>query len=378
MENMVYEIHESNIERLENRLRAIKKKCTAYGCTFHYKRLGETYRTVKDDTGREVNAKFLLVEADGTAKINDFEFIATVEHHKPMNVIRKFVDVDIPHHYHTADPICEHCNSDRNRKDTYIIRNIVTGEFKQVGKSCLKDYTKGLSAEAVAQYISAFDALIKGEAVDAARCPVYYETLYVLQVACQYVEKFGYVRTDEPFSTRSEVANFLHGEPMTMKTAEENNIDPEASVAKAQQILDWIHSLEDDFGYKSNLKAVAEEYIGVRGIGILVSAVPSYNREMERVERKAKEAAEEVQTEYVGTVGERILVPNAQVTLLTGWETQYGYTRLYKLVDPAGHIFTWKTANYIEQEVVTLKGTIKAHTEFRNQKQTELTRCKIQ
>lgn len=43
---------------------------------------------------------------------------------------------------------------------------LVTGEFKQVGRSCLKDFTGGLDASAVAQYISFFDELIGGKGLN--------------------------------------------------------------------------------------------------------------------------------------------------------------------------------------------------------------------
>ena len=52
-------------------------------------------------------------------------------------------------------------------------------------------------------------------------------------------------------------------------------------------------------------------------------------------------------------------------------------------MNPEGFIFTWKTGAYIESEYVntgktlTLKGTIKEHSKFKGEKQTELTRCKI-
>lgn len=48
--------------------------------------------------------------------------------------------------------------------------------------------------------------------------------------------------------------------------------------------------------------------------------------------------------------------------------------------DAQGHQFLWKTGSYIEAQEgdkVTLKGTIKAHSEYKGIKQTELTRCKV-
>lgn len=160
---MEYAIYEGNMERLEKKLTRIFNKCKAYGCDFHYQQTGEVFKELKDENGKTYNARFVLVEAEGTAVINDWEFIAEVDHTEKGNIITG-VGVEVPEQYYISKPVCEHCNSNRYRKNTYIVRNKTTGEFKQVGKSCLKDFTHGMSAEAVTQYMSLFDTLIEGEA----------------------------------------------------------------------------------------------------------------------------------------------------------------------------------------------------------------------
>ena len=44
-----------------------------------------------------------------------------------------------------------------------------------------------------------------------------------------------------------------------------------------------------------------------------------------------------------------------------------------------GNVYTWKTGKYIDDTVdeMSITGTVKAHTEFRGIKQTELTRCRV-
>ncbi len=162
-EAMKYAIYEGNIDRLEKKLKRISNKCKAYGCDFHYEQTGEEFRELKDEKGNKHTARFVLVEAEGTAIINDWEFIAELEHTENGNIITGVAGVEVPERYYTSKPMCEHCNSKRFRKNTYIVRNKQTGEFKQVGKSCLKDFTHGMSAEAVTQYMSLFNTLIEGE-----------------------------------------------------------------------------------------------------------------------------------------------------------------------------------------------------------------------
>lgn len=126
---MKYAIYEGNIDRLEKKLKRISNKCKAYGCDFHYEQTGEEFRELKDEKGNKYTARFVLVEAEGTAIINDWEFIAELEHTENGNIITGVAGVEVPERYYTSKPMCEHCNSKRFRKNTYIVRNKQTGEF---------------------------------------------------------------------------------------------------------------------------------------------------------------------------------------------------------------------------------------------------------
>lgn len=379
---MMYEIFEGNMERLEKKLNTIRNKCQVYGCEFNFEVVGESFHKVDDDTLR-----FVQVEASGIARVNGWEFVATIEHNNPMNVIRAFrTEYEIPERYYTSAPICEHCNSKRNRKDTYLIRNTETGEFKQVGKSCLKDFTNGLSAEAVVQYISWFDELIKGETPSGSSFPVYYKVETVVQLAVEAVNLYGYQKAVSPYeegyyrqSTKEVVIDMLSGGRYAkVHEDKEFNTNREGNVEKAAEVLRFVASMETEFGYVSNLKTLCSgEYCQSRDLGIVVSAVACYNREMARKEKQEIEKKKAAKSSWVGTVGERVTLTSAEAKLLTSWDTMYGVTFMYQFTDEAGNIYIWKTGNTIEETRVSLKGTVKAHGEFNGIKQTELTRCRI-
>ena len=386
---MVYEIFEGNMERLEKKLNLIQSKCQKYGCEFNASIVGEVFKEVKDESTGEVNTtRFIQVEASGVAKVEGWEFVATIEHGKPVNVIRSFrPEYEVPEKYYTSDPVCEHCNSKRNRKDTYLIRNTETGEFKQVGKSCLKDFTNGLSAEAVAQYISWFDELIKGESYCGGSCRPYYRVAEVMQLAVEAVNLYGYQKSTNPNdydytdnqSTKSVVIDMWLGGRWAKKHEDKGfNVNREGNKEKAEAVLAFVDSMSMDLGYVSNLKSVcSKEYCEGRALGIAVSAVACYNREMAYQERRTKEQESDAKSCWVGSIRERITLNNVKVKLLTSWETMYGYIYLYQLKDNAGNVYTWKTGKAISCETVTLKGTIKGHDEYKGTKQTELTRCTI-
>lgn len=158
---MAYSILEANMERLEKKLTRIQNKCKKFGCSFTYEKVGEEFKTLKDDRGVEYQAKFILIEAEGKAVLNDWMFVASVQHTEKGNIINSTgCSIEVPERYYTSEPICEHCNSRRARKDTYIVMNQITGEFKQVGKSCLKDFTNGMDAAMISQYYSFFETTL--------------------------------------------------------------------------------------------------------------------------------------------------------------------------------------------------------------------------
>lgn len=388
---MTYEIYEGNMDRLSKKLTTIQNKCSKYGCEFHFEELGETFRNVKDEDSGEIRtARFITVDVSGKAQISNWEFIATIEHSKPINIIRSFrPEVEIPEHFYTVDTYCEHCRTRRYRKDTYIVRNTETGEFKQVGKSCLRDFTGGLSAEQVASYISWFDEIIKGEAVEPG-FKRYDSTEEILQNAVESVRLYGFTKTevyDGAVSTKQIVLEQVRQFGSYDKRITDDGFNPDhrGNAEKTKAIMAWVESLPQELGYISNLKAtLARPYCETRDVGIICSAVASYNREMEYQARKAREMKQASKSQWVGNEGDRIELHNLSVRLLSSWDGMYGITYLYKFIDEQGNVFTWKTGKWlgVTDEItpdlhINLRATIKKHSEFNRELQTELTRCTV-
>lgn len=391
----MFAIYEGNMDRLTKKITTIRNKCTKYGCDFRFEEVGEEFREVKLEDGTTTVLRFVLVEAEGLAKINGWRFIATVEHTEEGNILKKAVEVEIPERYYTSDPICEHCNSRRYRRDTYIVMNEETGEFKQVGKSCLKDFTGGMSAEGVAQYTSLFEELIEGERHIGCRVVGYYPVKEFLLYVAETIKHFGYVKTQHGmgvYSTRDRAfdyymidngGNFRFEKERALKEEMKSvSFNAHSNTEFVEELLAWVNNQTADNNYMHNLQTVcALEYTTYSNFGLLSSLFPTYNRDLlhqaEKAEQEKRRISEQT-SKHIGNVGERIVAEVSYVECVTSWETQFGTTRIYKIVDVEGNVYTWKTGNYIEEdELKTVKGTVKAHTEFRGTKQTELTRCKV-
>lgn len=389
-----YAIHEDNMPRLMKKMTRIQKKCKKYGCDFHFAEVGEEYRELKTEDGEKYTARFVLVEAEGKAVVNGWKFVASIQNTEKGNIINKATDeVEVPERYYTGAPVCEHCGNKRVR-NTFLVLNAETGEFKQVGRSCLCDYTHGMSAEGVAQYTSAFEELIQGEAVVlGGHYTRYINVREYLHYAAETIRHFGYVKNDtysNTESTRIKAGKFWTLNNGRFWTPEEKervraeyeacgfNPDSPEAADMVEKALAWLDTQGEDNNYMHNLKtACALEYDNGRNLGIVVSLFPTWNRDLERQEQKRKEQEAGAASEWVGEVGKRVTLEIAEVKVITSWETMYGVTSVYKIVGKDGNVYTWKTGNYIPDEATKITGTVKEHKEYRGVKQTELTRCRV-
>ena len=397
---------------LEKKVASIQRKCNKFGCEFHFAKVGEEIREIKDFTRVDpytrkpllVSCKFIICEVEGTAVINGWEFVASVEHTGKGNIFSKaLTDVEIPERYRNSDTYCEHCNSHRHRKGTFIVMNTETGEFKQVGKNCLRDFTGGMSAT-----WAAYMASLKTVFSEVEEKPVsgswgwyqrYYTTDEFLRFTAETIRHFGFSKSNDSTSTKSRVMNFFdvaHGNTRYWEQKEIDKVkdlmaqvgfNAESDEAKemVKAALSWLDKQESKNDYIHNLKVVTSlDYIDSSRFGLLVSLFPTWNRELEAEAKRKAEAERGALSEFVGKIGERITVEIESVKCITSWESCYnGYstttTYVWKIIGKDQNVYTWKTSTYLNEDKppVSLKGTVKEHKVFREVKQTELTRCKV-
>ena len=106
-------------------------------------------------------------------------------------------------------------------------------------------------------------------------------------------------------------------------------------------------------------------------------------------ERREAELAKKRISQYVGEVGKRI---ETRVTYeyCAEYETKFGWVSIYGFKDENGNKLIWRTTSFPEAknkdgevitihkgDTVTIRGTVKEHSEYRDEKQTSLTRCKF-
>lgn len=85
-------------------------------------------------------------------------------------------------------------------------------------------------------------------------------------------------------------------------------------------------------------------------------------------------------SEWVGEVGKRLYDIPVTLLFVYGFEGRFGYSQVVKFADEDENIFTWFTDAEIKIEVgesCLLTGTVKEHSEYKGEKTTIMTRCKL-
>ena len=403
-----FAIYEENLPKFEKALNRIKNKCEKYDCPFVYNEIGEEFRTetiTTDEDGTilaspiEITRRFVIVEVEAKPVIDNWELIASLEHTKEGNIIHSVRnDIDIPERYYNVAPYCEHCNTNRRRKNSFIIRNTETNEFKQVGKTCLNDFTGNINAEWLASFYAMFNKLAEFEAPQGGynNNTRYFPTVDLLAYTVAVTNIYGYCKsgtdnatgeTVKDFYIISECGGYPSVEDNARIKAKMHSVNfkvAEEDTATAKKIIAYVDSIADTNNYIHNIKTLcASDMVAYRNVNLLVSAITCYNRELERKVKEEARKKEASISNHIGNIKDKLTINIASWRCLTSWCNCYdGYhettTFLYQFVDNAGNIFVWKTQKYFDEdaELQTITGTVKAHNVFRDAKQTELTRCK--
>lgn len=112
------------------------------------------------------------------------------------------------------------------------------------------------------------------------------------------------------------------------------------------------------------------------------------------IDKWCDEVPDSSNSEYVGEIKQRVQI-SAMCVSVKEFNTDYGTRHCYTFVDGNGNAYVWFASEYCDWfddsasddedpdriacpgSVVTLKGSVKAHKEYKGAKQTILTRCKV-
>ena len=322
-------------------------------------------------------------------KLAGWEFICTIQHGDAGNLILtvpREVPIDLSA-FRVGPARCCHCNLDRNRLDTYVVRN-EAGELKQVGKQCLSAFTGSggtpEQAAALAEWLSQVGEVFNGDGEDDGDEPVEKGSRVGdgfgldLFLACvvNLSNEYGFVTSkianEQGKSSTGSDAGFR------VRIAELGKHYTEADVAEAKAARDWAKALVPANDFEHNLHTVAlSDGVTFRNVGIAAYIVEAYRRSKAEAIKKAARPA----SAHFGTVGVRLRKLALTYLGSSSFETNFGLLFIHRFLAAEGDA-VWKTgsvdgSSFEVGKSYLVDASVKEHGDYKGRSQTVITRVKV-
>jgi len=319
-----------------------------------------------------------------------WQLVAAVDCVGAANVVRSVpgIDVDIDAKFWRGGIRCEHCNTHRRRKNGFLVADS-DGVVRMVGRQCLKDYTGHTNPAAVARWFEAlndFAGYLKSTEEEegmggfSGKRSTCLDVIDVLSQAAALIRVDGYSKGGGTAGDFWSVKFPFGREIEAGREWREERQPVEEDFEMAHRALAWARAVEIETanGYMRNVGAIlSNDYVDENHVGIAVSAVHAYRREIGQVAARAARENAAAQSEHVGTVGEKITV-RAVVESVRTFDTQWGMSCLLTFVDDDGNVIKWFTKKWLDEgDRYEITARVKEHGEWKGNKQTTITRAKL-
>lgn len=138
------------------------------------------------------------------------------------------------------------------------------------------------------------------------------------------------------------------------------------------------HIAEVPYEYAADVVEVSlDEVVTISAWGVGSYAASAKQLILDRI----ADAQPESTSEWIGEEGEKINDLPVTLVRASGFGGRYGWSNIYKFEDELGNVITWFTSKVLDLEIddsCFLSGTIKKLDEYQGEKQTVMTRCKIE
>lgn len=391
MEAQLFNIPSANMQKLTKKIQTLNNKALKAGSGEI--KLTTISKTIDRNEDGTVDVRFQVALEGETPKINGWSFIARLDHNTDpsgeSNLVYVMPSAQLPEQFRTAAANCEHCGWDRRRRDTYILQNEETAEYKQVGRTCIQDFIGVDPARVAAQA----ERYVKAQGLmDEARDPKWggmddHRDIF-LPTYLAYVSKIirehgwisgreaheSYDRGDVPAKVSSANLAISDMFPSPRIPTKPSDEDEELATAAMNHVL----TLEPKNDFLHNIITITKQsYLDWKATGLAAAIIFVYNRHLEE-EAKRKAAADLSKSEHVGVLKERLEM-DVRVVGKRWIESHFGSSALIKMLDNNDNLFiTFSSGRFADdiniEDKVTIRGTVKKHDEYKGIKQTVLNR----
>jgi hypothetical protein len=227
-----------------------------------------SYETRKLADGEMYKVYQVLLTAP-VAKLEGWSFLARLDHSQETGTIIRMVPntgAELSQFRDASARTCDHCGINRYRRDTFIVRHEISGEIKQVGSTCLKDFF-GHDPAKIAKL-----AELLGYAAELSRASEdfepgqahfndyrYYDVVDFCARSAAAVRRFGWVsakvaKEDDTKTATKSMAWSMIGDDVT-----------EDDHAMAEEALEWARGLrakgDNMSDYEHSISVIAEAVV---------------------------------------------------------------------------------------------------------------------
>ena len=382
---MKYTIVKDLVPMFEQKMQRYAKKFAKNGSYTYLK--SKSY-VCEDKTDFRYGYWLVDLDVEAYYKIGNYSFVAALEwiEEAEENLIKKASEsIYVPEIYKTRRE-CDHCKTNRKRKSTILLQNSDSGEYIQVGKTCVKDYI-GYDLGNYANYLSFFsdleDYLLSCERENIKRFRPQYRVIEILEQTFSDVKLHGYISKAKAiendcdstayricsmfFEVRDiNTGNLAYPRYHTLSADISDNIS---------ELIAFYNNYENDEknDYIDNIRTILKtDWVESNNISLVVSAVGT----MLRIKAEEEARKELKKSEFVGNIGEKITF-KGKANCIYSADGAYGYFYIYRF-NINGNELIWKTTKRIDTDAeFNFTATVKSHEEYKGVKQTEITRAKI-
>lgn len=350
-----------------------------------------------EDLSKDAYVVYLL-EIEGTSPVipGGWRLLSIIDHFEGVTILRNIPNAGVEENelasYRNASSECDHCHKDRKRSMTFILKN-EEGQYKQVGKSCLRDFTEYASVDSIALMAELLIELEKAisEAGDydedeekSNRSLVKAIVTYLPWVVAS-IRMYGFISKKaamEAFDTTIIPTSTDAMNNLKDAKQHKNAYEPSEEDRKmAATVIEWakagmnVEGPLNDYLYTIFQLFTSGVFHVYKHSGFVASAVNAYYKSLAEAH---VEGAKGVST-HQGAIGDKLTIEKMFVKRVVGNDGPWGYSYFYILVDAGNNAYCYSSKNHIMEEGSTydLKGTIKDLQSYKGTDQTVLTRCKV-
>lgn len=248
---------------------------------------------------------------------------------------------------HDAPATCDHCQTNRRRRYTFVVLSTETGEMVRIGKGCLASHL-GMHGFPEDALIGWARELSDGDEGWGGGAPEHPSFAIIATLAFASVRTNGWHSTGEDYPTRADVSAWLSAKSESLRPFTVTDADK----AQAEQALAWLAEVDvtgNDF--LRNLQMIGRiGQVDHKRMGTAVAVVRAWQRHVEGLVREAARAEERAAAAPV-PVGKAVVITGTVVKVDVQYN-DYGSRHVWVVASDAG----WKVWGTIPSGCYALVG----------------------